>query len=124
MTSTLLANPVSLPIEPSLGCLLSSPADGCGRGTPSVASSDGGPGGRHPGRAIRGRHIRAARGLLDWSMHDLAHASGLSLSTIRRLENDEVVPETSRSHGTAVAALRRAGIEFALVHHTVAIYCV
>lgn len=31
--------------------------------------------------------IRAARGLLNWSCEDLAEASGLSYSTIRRIEN-------------------------------------
>ena len=30
--------------------------------------------------------IRGARGMLDWSMNDLAEAAGLSTSTIRRME--------------------------------------
>ncbi|MET7242196.1 PAS domain-containing protein [Methylobacterium sp. EM32] len=67
-------------------------------------------------QALRGRHLRAARGLLDWSREDLARASGLSLSTVRRLE-DEAEPDgtrqpVTRSHHGAVAALRQAGIRF------------
>lgn len=62
-------------------------------------------------QAVRGRHLRAARGLLDWSMSTLAEAGGLSLSTVRRLE-EEGEGQGSRSHHKAVAALRRAGIRF------------
>ncbi|OAS27475.1 hypothetical protein A5481_01430 [Methylobacterium platani] len=65
-------------------------------------------------QAVRGAHLRAARGLLDWSMADLAAASGLSLSTIRRLEEGGEGP-AARSRGAALAALRRAGIGFAFV---------
>ncbi|WP_165937773.1 PAS domain-containing protein [Methylobacterium segetis] len=63
---------------------------------------------------VGGHHMRAARGLLDWSMHDLAAASGLSFSTIRRLEED-VEATAARSRHTAVAALRAAGIRFSLL---------
>ncbi|BAQ49004.1 MULTISPECIES: PAS domain-containing protein [Methylobacterium] len=62
-------------------------------------------------QAVRGRHLRAARGLLDWSMTTLAEAAGLSLSSVRRLE-DNAEGEGSRSRHKAVAALRRAGIRF------------
>ncbi|WP_162596125.1 PAS domain-containing protein [Methylobacterium sp. 17Sr1-1] len=60
---------------------------------------------------VRGRHLRAARGLLDWSMSALAEASGLSLSTVRRLEEDAEA-QADRSRHKAVAALRGAGIRF------------
>ncbi|KMO14901.1 hypothetical protein QR78_22520 [Methylobacterium indicum] len=60
---------------------------------------------------MRGRHLRAARGLLDWSMATLAEAGGLSLSTVRRLE-DDAEGRSSRSRHKAVDALRRAGIRF------------
>ncbi|UHC18007.1 helix-turn-helix domain-containing protein [Methylobacterium currus] len=67
-------------------------------------------------QALRGRHLRAARGLLDWSREDLARASGLPLSTVRRLEADaeagRIRSHVTRSHHGAVAALRRAGIRF------------
>ena len=67
-----------------------------------------------PDRHIDAGHLRAARALLDWSMVDLARASGLSMSTIRRLEeNTEGVK--GRSRDAAVAALRAAGIKFALL---------
>ena len=56
----------------------------------------------------------AARGLLDWSMGDLAEASGLSLSTIRRLEEGSEGP-AARSRHAAIEALRRAGIGFVLL---------
>ncbi|AWN46150.1 histidine kinase [Methylobacterium terrae] len=62
-------------------------------------------------QVVQGRHLRAARGLLDWSMATLAAAGGLSLSTVRRLEED-VEGQGSRSRHKAVAALRRAGIRF------------
>lgn len=65
-------------------------------------------------QAVQGAHLRAARGLLDWSMADLAAASGLSLSTIRRLEEGGEGP-AARSRHAAVAALRRAGIGFVFV---------
>jgi hypothetical protein len=60
---------------------------------------------------IGGAHLRAARALLDWSMADLAEASGLSFSTVRRLEEDDP-GALRRSRSAAVAALRRAGIGF------------
>ncbi|MFE1602987.1 PAS domain-containing protein [Methylobacterium sp. ID0610] len=64
-------------------------------------------------QAVEGRHLRAARALLDWSMSDLAKASGLSLSTVRRLEeNGEAVASPSRHR--AIAALRQAGVRFSL----------
>ncbi|KAB1075148.1 helix-turn-helix domain-containing protein [Methylobacterium planeticum] len=63
---------------------------------------------------VRGHHVRAARALLGWSMHDLAAASGLSFSTIRRLE-DDVEAIAARSRHAAVAALRTAGICFSLL---------
>ena len=63
---------------------------------------------------IKGNHIRGARALLDWSMSDLARASKLSLSTIRRLEEDGL-GEAARSLPRALAALRAGGIVFLLV---------
>ncbi|MGX7704783.1 PAS domain-containing protein [Methylobacterium sp. Gmos1] len=62
-------------------------------------------------QAVRGHHLRAARGLLDWPMAALAEASGLSLSTVRRLEANAEI-QGARSRHKAVAALRRAGIRF------------
>ncbi|SFJ50629.1 PAS fold-containing protein [Methylobacterium brachiatum] len=62
-------------------------------------------------QTVTGHHLRAARALLDWSMMDLAQASGMSHSTVRRLEEDSE-HRGSRSRLQAVASLRRAGIRF------------
>jgi hypothetical protein len=62
-------------------------------------------------QSVTGHHLRAARALLDWSMMDLAQASGLSHSTVRRLEEGSE-HRGSRSRLHAVEALRRAGIRF------------
>lgn len=62
-------------------------------------------------QSVAGHHLRAARAMLDWSMMDLAQASGLSHSTVRRLEDDSE-HRGSRSRLHAVEALRRAGVRF------------
>ncbi|ACA16941.1 PAS sensor protein [Methylobacterium sp. 4-46] len=69
---------------------------------------------------IEGRHLRAARALLDWSMTDLARTSGLSLSTIRRLE-EETCSHGARSLHRALAALRAAGIVFTRLDAAIAV---
>ncbi len=38
---------------------------------------------------VKAAHIRAARALLDWSIEDLSAASGISISSIRRVEHGE-----------------------------------
>jgi len=57
--------------------------------------------------------IRAARALLRWDQADLAQASGISIPTIKRLEN---APGLLAAHRSTVTALRRAlesaGVEF------------
>ncbi len=64
--------------------------------------------------SIEGCHLRAARGLLDWTLNDLARESGVSLSTVRRLE-EESEGASSRSRPHVLAALRKAGIVFTVV---------
>ena len=63
--------------------------------------------------AITSELIRAARALLRWEQRDLAQASGVSLTTIKRLET---TPGTLAAHSSTVTALRggleSAGIEF------------
>lgn len=93
---------------------------GAVRGWATLASRLGGPAMRPEDevkrgleRAVRGAHLRAGRALLDWSMSDLARVSRLSLSTIRRLEEDSS-GEAARSLPRAVAALRSGGIAFLL----------
>ncbi|WP_132249441.1 helix-turn-helix domain-containing protein [Methylobacterium segetis] len=71
--------------------------------------------------SVAGWHLRAARALLDWSMTDLAKASGLSFSSIRRLE-ENADTSSARTRHVAIAALRRAGIRFALTQgNTIAV---
>ncbi|MGV7030316.1 PAS domain-containing protein [Methylobacterium symbioticum] len=62
-------------------------------------------------QSVQGHHLRAARALLDWSMAALAGASGLSLSTVRRLEEDGA-PQSDRSRHRAIEALRAGGVRF------------
>ncbi len=62
---------------------------------------------------VTGAHLRAGRALLDWSMQQLAGASGLSFSTIRRLEDGEG-GTSGRAQAAAVEALRAHGIVFTL----------
>ena len=57
--------------------------------------------------------IRAARALLRWSAEDLARASAVGLTTIRRAELTD--PQTSLTAATDLAirrALEEAGVEF------------
>jgi transcriptional regulator with XRE-family HTH domain len=76
---------------------------------------------------ITGAQIRAARAFLDWTLADLAKASGVSDSTIRSIERNSGVPtitgglDTTLQYRTSarddsieklVRALEAAGIEF------------
>lgn len=63
---------------------------------------------------VRGVHLRAGRALLDWSMQQLAEAAGLSFSTVRRLENEDV-SASRRAFQAAISALRTHGIVFSLM---------
>ncbi|AWN36895.1 PAS domain-containing protein [Methylobacterium radiodurans] len=64
---------------------------------------------------LAGAHLRAGRALLGWSMQQLAGASGLSFSTVRRLEDGES-GASGRARSAAAAALRRHGIVFTLTN--------
>jgi DNA-binding XRE family transcriptional regulator len=59
------------------------------------------------------RQVKAARELLGWSQKDLAHHSGLSEPTIKRLEarNGDLGGREGSRFGV-VCALRDAGIDF------------
>ena len=57
--------------------------------------------------------MRAARGLLGWTQGRLSHASGLALSTIKRMENsDGKVRGNAESVWRVQAALGDAGVMF------------
>ncbi len=59
---------------------------------------------------VTSAQIRAARGLLNWTVRDLAAASGVHRNTVTRIETE------ATGIGHAVAAIRRAletaGVEF------------
>ena len=61
--------------------------------------------------------LRGCRGLLDWTISDLAEASGVSAATITRYELGASKDASARASTVAklVAALQRAGVEFAFV---------
>lgn len=63
--------------------------------------------------AITGAQLRAARGILNWSVRDLADTAGISPAVIRRLEEiDGLPPERDKCFGQIKKALEAAGVEF------------
>ena len=62
---------------------------------------------------ITAEQIRAARALLRWSAEELARASGVGHSTIRRMEASTGIPAASTRNLAAIQrALEAAGIDF------------
>ena len=62
---------------------------------------------------ISSSQLRAARALLRWSALDLAKASKVAVSTIRRVEVIEgKIPVTSANEAALRKALEAAGVEF------------
>jgi len=60
---------------------------------------------------LNGKQIRAARAMLGWSREQLLKVSGISMSALLRMENDEVDSRSSTQHKVSMA-LAQAGIEF------------
>jgi hypothetical protein len=61
--------------------------------------------------SILPQQCRGARGLLDWTLVDLAAASSLGLSTVKNFEN--AIRDTTPANLLAIRrALESAGIEF------------
>lgn len=56
--------------------------------------------------------VKAARALLDWSIDDLAGKSGVSVSSIRRIESDQSAVVRNSTTERLLEALKSAGIEF------------
>ncbi len=56
--------------------------------------------------------IRGARGMLDWSMIDLAKASGVSVSTVKRFGDGRTAMVSPAMVGQIRDALEAAGVEF------------
>ena len=65
-----------------------------------------------PARHIPGPLLRAARGWLNYSVLELANRSGLSSSTIRRLESGNGRQATRDSEETLLRTFEEAGIAF------------
>lgn len=61
---------------------------------------------------LSGRGLTAARAFLGWSLHDLASNSGVSFSTIRRVEDLAELTPRKEVALKLVSVLQRAGIEF------------
>lgn len=63
---------------------------------------------------LRANQIRAARALLNWSQSELVEKSGLSLTTIRRMEDDKIGPERSSAGNVAAVTkiIQEAGVTF------------
>jgi len=60
---------------------------------------------------ITGRQIRGARGLLGWTMEELADKAGLTRITIRQIEGDTVQPQ-EKTLNKIFSLLDKHGIEF------------
>jgi transcriptional regulator with XRE-family HTH domain len=59
------------------------------------------------------RQVKAARSLLGWEQSQLAEASGVAISTIRRIEGlDGVISARRRTINRLTIALEEAGVEF------------
>ena len=64
-------------------------------------------------RSLTSSQIRAARALIRWSAEDLARATQLSVTTIRRAELTEEETSMTTANNLAVRrALEAAGVEF------------
>jgi DNA-binding transcriptional regulator YiaG len=62
---------------------------------------------------LTGTQLRAARGILNWSVRELSQAAAVSSSTIRRFEEmDGPPPGPEEALAPLQAALEGAGVEF------------
>lgn len=63
---------------------------------------------------LQANQIRAARALLNWSQSELVEKTGLSLTTVRRMEDEKIGPERSSAGNVATVTktLEEAGIVF------------
>lgn len=63
---------------------------------------------------VTASQVRAARALVDWSQQRLQDETGLSATTIKRMENDKIGPGKSSVENLEKVrvALESAGVEF------------
>ena len=65
------------------------------------------------GLPLTAQQIRAARGALGWSVHELADRSGVGTATISRYEIAVAVPSSRKDNLNKIrVVLEAAGIEF------------
>jgi transcriptional regulator with XRE-family HTH domain len=67
--------------------------------------------GKKPEIRIIDEHVRAARGLLRWTLDELAERSGVGRMTLHRWENQQSTP-TAATRAKVRKAFEEAGIEF------------
>ncbi|MDP9127247.1 MAG: helix-turn-helix domain-containing protein [Pseudomonadota bacterium] len=60
---------------------------------------------------VTGRQIRAARGLMGWSMEDLADKAGVTTVTIRHIESESVTPQ-EKTLSSILSVFDKQGVEF------------
>lgn len=64
-------------------------------------------------RRVTGSQIRAARGVLRWSVQELAKQTGIGTATIARYEEQDGIPPSRKNNLEKVRiAFEMAGIEF------------
>ncbi len=56
--------------------------------------------------------VRAARAMLAWSMTDLAKAAGVSVSTVKRFDDERLAPVTDGTVALMRDALETEGVRF------------
>ena len=63
---------------------------------------------------VDARQLRAARALLEWSQSELAERTGLSLTTIKRMESSAVGPDRSSfvNLRAVLTVFDAAGVQF------------
>ena len=66
--------------------------------------------------ALTGAQIRGARGLLDWSLAQLAASSGVSVSTIKRMEDGSEGTTRATKSDAVRRALESGGISFRVIN--------
>ena len=84
-------------------------------GGPGLRSNDGRPcdDGAQSGRDLTGAQIRAARGMLRWSVRELSERANVSVATINRIESGDGVPSARGSNLIALhLAMTAAGARF------------
>ena len=62
--------------------------------------------------ALTSSQVRAARGLLDWSMVDLAKAARVSVSTVKRFEDGRLAPVSDETVALMQDAFETEGVRF------------